>query len=276
MRPDHVYYPQNVAPVTPLTLARPDFGVLQHGLDAETAARAIQQIGHDAWLDSGWLQALGRSNQIAASWLARQVFNPNDPARLKPQIERVARSEQQGFEVAYWLGTAKDARAGASQPAAAGINQPQDGMQYHGFIKIEQQGGRSSRLARLAQRAANVGIYACIHDLNVVPNRQGMGLATALAYAALSEQPARMSTSLYVADANRPMKNWAHKFGYYVTDEYEDTDTFTGASLLMLHYIAPSVGRVLQRMTTVHPWLTRGSAIDLIPEKGTAIKRRKS
>lgn len=213
-------------------------------LTNQQIARAIQWVGNVAYTASNWLDKASRSNDTQE--VANQVFDPLDYDHMNAQRERVAMSVRSGRRVQYLLGSL----GGFMNPE----NGQTDSTRTDGFIKVEQQGRRFDSLHHTARTLSRAGVYACIHDLNVHPRAQGKGVATALTYAALSDQPKRLKVSLYTAQANEPMVNWATKYGFRETDTYDDAALVEGLVIPFARYEAPSVAGVLERIDASHPF----------------------
>jgi len=267
MRAALVNYPQSVTPEGGLVIERPSHGLLKRAMTDYEAAETIQSIGYQAWSNSGWVQEIAAAHNIDPNQLTKRVFSlDRSMHKVQKQQERVEKSDRLGNQAAtYWFGEVLKL-----WPEGVSFNDlPGNPWSYfaqgypHGFVKIERQAS-NNRLLYVAKRAANLGISACLHDINVVPEMQGKGLGTAMAYVGLEDQPKNMKSSLYAAASNEPMRAWAEKYGYRVKDEYEDTDLFDGISVPFVQYSAKSVRSVLRRMLDTNPWLDKGTKTSML------------
>jgi GNAT superfamily N-acetyltransferase len=254
-----------------MIIERPSHGRLRYAINDSDAARKIQEIGQAAWANSDWLAQIAIDNEFTPDSLASRVFNPLNSSKVEEQFKRVKASAYAGQRATYWIG--ETLKPYPEDWNGDFLDIPGGVMPYlpqgkpHGFAKIEQQGGSGWRVIRAAQKLANVGIWVCLHDLDILPEYQGKGLGTALAYEGLRGQPQYLPSSLYAPLANEPIRFWAGKYGYRMCDEFEDTSVFGGLSVDFGHYVADSVGAVCERMVAVNPWLndgTRESMSDLI------------
>ncbi len=261
MRAALVRYSSDVAP-TGMIIERPSHGELKHALTDTDAARDIQKIGFEAWRRSDWLRNLARANNMAPDALASRAFDPNKPDKVTEQYDRVKASADMGKRVVYWFGEAL--KPFPKNWDGSILSLPDNSFSYfpqgwpHGFAKIEQKGLRGGRVLQTAQRLANIGARVCLHDLDVLPDHQGKGLGTAIAYVGLGDQPQRLPSTLDTPLANTPMIAWAEKYGYHLRDEYTDTELFAGVAVNVGHFVADSVGAVRESMELLHPWLAKG------------------
>lgn len=239
-----------------IVVERPTHGVLERALTDAHAARDIQNIGLAAYEASQWVQDIAAQNSMDSMDLALRVkaFNTGG---LPRQIKRIEASGKHRKKVEYWFGEHIEPRPDPISADSTSFDYMPQGWP-HGFAKVEQQGGRDNPLLRAGQYLSRVGLYVCLHDLNVMPEKQGKGLGTAIAYTALRDQPKHLKSSLHTAANNEPMRAFAAKYGYIETDEYMDTDLFNGISAPFVRYEANSVHNVLRRMEVTNPWL--GSA----------------
>lgn len=262
-----VNYPQSITPEGGFVIERPSHGQLERAMTDYDAAETIQSIGYQAWSNSGWVQEIAATHDLDPGQLTRRAFNLDRAVpKVEEQLKRVEKSDRlRNRAVIYWFGEVlKVWPEGVSFSDLPGNPWTYFAQGYpHGFIKIERQAS-NNRLLYVAKRAANLGISACIHDINVVPEMQGKGLGTAMAYVGLEEQPKDMKSSLYTAANNEPMRAWAEKYGYKVKDEYEDNDLFDGISVPFVHYAAKSVRSVLRRMLDINPWLDKGKKTSML------------
>jgi len=272
MRTAKVQYSHSVMPEGgALSIERPSHGELKHAMSDRQAAASVQSIGYEAWSQSEWMATLASEYQIDAGELASRAFNPNSKVKVDKQYARINKSAGLGRRVVYWFGEAlepipQDVKN--REPGAKSIFDYMPSGYPDGFAKIEQDGITKIPGLRLAQRASGLGIYACIHDLNVDPSKQGKGLGTALAYVGLSDQPQHIKSSLYVSANNYPARAWAEKYGYKPTEEYEDAKLLSiEASQIIVPFVryeADSVGLVREKMTAAHPWLAEGARSSML------------
>jgi GNAT superfamily N-acetyltransferase len=254
-----------------MVIEQPTHRELRYAISDQEAAHFIQTIGHKAWTKSDWLQQLARLHDLEPSALAARAFDPKNNDKVKQQFNRVQASGHMGRQVVYWLGETMKPwpEHWDGNPATLPDNLFSYGVRGwpHGFAKIEQQGRQGGRLAQTAQRVANIGIWVCLHDLDVLPEHQGKGLGTAMAYVGLSDQPQRLPSSLYTPLANAPMRAWAEKYGYTLREEYIDTELLGDVAVDFGHYVANSVGAVRERMEAAQPWLTQGNKVSVFARK---------
>lgn len=261
MRFAKLSYPESVTPEGGLVIQRPSHGDLERAVSDENAAHDIQRAGYDAWRSSEWLIEAAHEHGIDPDQLAAQAFDPTSRVKLATQHNRIAKADEP--RVVYWLGEvlkrfdSSNRRPGDDDTPRIQWDSFPTGR-VDGFAKIERQGYRDPKLLAVAQGITGLGIYVCLHDLNVTPQKQGQGLGTALAYAGLVTQPQRLKSSLYTTANNAQMRAWAEKYGYRPTDEYED-NALLGTPVHCIRYEAPSVGEVVNLMREAKPWLAKGT-----------------
>lgn len=258
MRASKVFYRQSVAPEGALVLERPTHGELSRALTDVDAAADVQRIGFAAWRASQWAAELAVQNGIEVDDLVRRAFDPSSNEKISRQQERIRASAHLGRRTEYWFGEAPKPLPDGVPITKLPLHEYMATGEPNGFVKIEQQGGNNNRLLRAGQYLARRGLYVCLNDMNIVPEKQGKRLGTALAYVGLSDQPRHLKSSLYTATNNKPMRTWAEKYGYHVTDEYIDEDLFENVPAPFVRYEANSVHQVLRRMEQANPWLEKG------------------
>jgi ribosomal protein S18 acetylase RimI-like enzyme len=246
-------------------IERPSHGELRHAITVDHAAHDIQRIGFGAWSTGAWAKETAQKYGVTPEVLVAGAFDPASPAKIKRQKERLESSRHLGRRVEYWFG--EHLRPFPTDKKPSEIRNLGDYFptgQPDGFVKIEHQGGSNNRLMRASQMLSRQGLYVCLHDINVIPDKQGKGLGTALAYTGLSDQPRHLKSSLYTAADNEPMRAFAEKYGYYATDEYIDDELFPGVEVPFIRYQANSVHQVLRRMESKNAWLVNGESSSLL------------
>lgn len=238
-------------------IVRPNKSHITQENPAKDASK-IQKIGYQAYLNSPWLKTLAKQSGFNDEYVSSLAFDPNDTDKLKVQEKRVKQSIKLGSKVMYWIVHRHEWESSEADEVILPGEVPR--YQNIGFVKLEQQGYNRNPAKHLIQAVTKHGVYACLHDINIVPGHQRKGLATALAYAALSSQPLDMPSSLYTAYSNIAMRNWAVKYGYTLTDSYDDNTLFNGLSVASIRYEAPTVGLVLARMAKNNEWLRNSVA----------------
>lgn len=242
-------------------LERPTHGQLPEAMTDTEAAFAIQRVGQQAWAASEWLDTEASSSYTETpTTLTKELFDPTNNRLLDAQIQKVQQAQSKDGRVEYFLGTTRSLIPGTK--TFMDTVSPLTSSAVEGFVKITRDGERAGAI-KYVQRATGLGMYACIHDVSVVPSAQRKGLATTLIHAGLSNQPNGLRSSLYTALSNEPMIAWADRYGYYQTDEYEESDLFTALTVPFARFEAARVGQVLEAIEADRPELTRAVRLSL-------------
>lgn len=233
--PVSIEYPSVIEPGVGLFLQR-----VNQGSNLETIAADIQHVGSQAWENSDWLQELAQNTQISAGSLARQAFDPESAEKITAQVDRLSKI---GRGVIYW--TAKTYGSENSSDVV-------------GFAKAELEVNGNFVVKGIKRALGKT--YVCLHDVNVLPEVQGNGIGSALAYQALGHFNPRLRSSLYAAANNLPMRNWAIANGYMVTDIFNGHHLFH-APTDAVRYQADSLAEVRSLLEEKYPWLKKGTAL---------------
>src|SRR3989344_5656411 len=158
-----------------INISRPTEGYVLSGPTIMENAVSIQWVGYEAWRNAGFVRRIAdRYYGLTSDDVAAKAFDPNSIEKVNQQYDKILKSLKMGRRMVYWFGDYHENI----------VRIPHN--RNYGFAKIERQGVSGQRAIGIAQEMANRGIYACIHDLNVIPEHQGRGFGTVLAYVGLS------------------------------------------------------------------------------------------
>jgi ribosomal protein S18 acetylase RimI-like enzyme len=218
---------------------------------ARKLATAFEEAGFQAWSGAPWVGALAAAGTTNSGRVAQSVFSTRaeDP-HPDLRYEAIRRSTEPDSDTTYW---AADWYRGSAPGAMPGNN---------AFLEMRRE-VRGSAWTRWLKRLTGIGHTAVIANLNVRPEAQRRGLATALVYSALQDFHDRDETVLRISNNDPVMQGWATAHGYGLTGAHNLPPDEPGIIRNVLEYTG-QVGTVRAAMETARPWLQQ-SQVDKMP-----------
>jgi GNAT superfamily N-acetyltransferase len=210
------------------------------GPNIQTFAGAFMNTGHQAWGDSDWMAGLAQENGRGERELARRVFV--EPQQRLERLEDIMDSLTGFGPTTYWSansyanGESPDLHRNATRTA-------------HLALRREVAGSALGRLVKADT--------AIIEKIQVVPEKQRQGLATALAYTALGDYKPWARTRITIPVVNEAARSWAQQHGFrQVGLETRQFDPELRVPLDVVR-LEGRVGRVRAAMRKANPWLAQ-------------------